>query len=304
MSKSNKQSRGLGKGLSALMGLEDSDVIDIIKPSLASANSENYLPIELIKPNDTQPRKLFSQDSLRELADSIEVNGIIQPILVRRDPSDPSSYQIIAGERRWRASRMIGLKEVPVIIKNISDKETLELSLIENIQRQDLTLIEEAEGYKRLMEEFSYTQEKLAEAVGKSRSHIANLLRTLTLPSEILDHISSGELSMGHARALVGVPNNIEIADKIIRNQLNVRDTEKLTRAKNSNSKSNEGDNSFSERTNTQSSKDDDLVIIEKNISLRLGMKTEIEDTANGGKVIIHFHNLEQLDSLLKRLGE
>ena len=308
MSTNQKKNRGLGKGLSSLMGMDDGDVLELVKVNQKEIKSDSpfqIMAIDKIRPNDQQPRKFFSQDTLHELADSIRRNGIIQPLLLRMDPAEEHVYQIIAGERRWRASKMVGLKEVPVIIKSSNELETLELSLIENIQRQDLTVIEEAEGYKKLIEDFSYTQEKIAETVGRSRSHIANLLRILSLPVEIKEMINCGDLTMGHARALVGIDNNIEIAENIKKNNLSVREVEKSI--KNSTiSKAGaiikDETRGFLDKKNTNG-KDADLEIIEKNISQKIGMKVEIEDSPNGGQIIIHFHNLEQLDMVLKRIS-
>lgn len=292
-----ERKRGLGKGLSALLGEKDYTE-EILSDNQIQRNPE-YLPINLIEPNFNQPRKLFSQESLQELANSIDKNGIIQPLIVRK-VIDSNKYEIIAGERRYRASKMIGLKTVPVVIKDSSDKITLELSLIENIQREDLTVIEEAEGYKRLIDEFDYSQEKIALRVGKSRTHITNILRLLKLPDFIKEKLNQGELTMGHARALINAPNIDEIAKKIINHNLNVRETERLIRSEHNGTNKHRSHKIKNESNNAN--KEEDLVIIEKNISEKIGLKTEINDSPQGGTVTIHFKNIEQLDIILRKL--
>jgi len=216
---------GLGRGLSALMG-EAASALELQDTNIQSEH--NHLPLENLVAGLYQPRKFFYEEDLQELSASIQKRGVLQPIIVR--PLGQNKYQIIAGERRWRASKMAGLSTIPAIVKELTDKEALEFAIVENVQRQDLNPLEEAEGYQRLIEEFSYTQDVLAKSMGKSRSHITNLLRLLTLPDEIKDYIYDGSLSMGHARSLINVENNIELAKKIISEGLNVRQAEQLLR--------------------------------------------------------------------------
>ena len=215
------QNRVLGRGLSSLLKEE-------ILPVDTGFTTNNLLNIDQIEVGKYQPRKNFNEEKLRELANSIISNGLVQPIIVSAPVN--GKYQIIAGERRYRACKIAGWTEIPVIIKNLSNKEILEIALIENIQREELTAIEEAEGYERLIKEFGYTQAELADAVGKSRSHVANLLRLNSLPASIKLMVNNGQLSMGHARCLIGLDNAEELAGKVIANDLNVRQTEEITR--------------------------------------------------------------------------
>ncbi len=225
------KNRGLGRGLSALLSDHlTGDVID---------EKQHSIHIDLIQPNKFQPRKIFDDTALHELAESIRKNGIIQPIIVYKEPNE-EKYSIIAGERRWRACRLAGLNEIPIIVKDIEKKERLlEYAIIENIQRQNLTPIEEAESYQRLMDEFAYTQDEVSRILGKSRSHVANLLRLNLLPDSIKEKVNNGLLSMGHARTLIGLENAEDIAEEIINNHLNVRQAEKLIQNKKINIKDN-----------------------------------------------------------------
>jgi ParB family chromosome partitioning protein len=296
--------KGLGKGLSALMGGDMGDLLvrnETRKEIVSAQDKEDfdnvtYIPIDMLVVGKYQPRRKFNEEALNELSSSISKNGILQPILVRRLPN--SNLEIIAGERRWRAAKIANIEIIPVIIKNIDDKEALEIALIENIQRQDLTIIEEAEGYDRLLQEFSYTQDDLAKKVGKSRSHVANLLRLLTLPSEIKLMINSGSLSMGHARTLIGIDNNIDIANQIVEKGLNVRKTEKMIKAINNYGKTKNNS------SGTLNERDEDLVAIESSLSNSLGLRVKIEDVDKGGVVSLYFENLEQLDRIIQRLSE
>jgi ParB family chromosome partitioning protein len=287
------KNRVLGRGLSALISENKMEY-----NAQASAEEPKItLPIESIYSNDMQPRKKFSEEQLKELSESIRRNGVITPILVR--PTNmPGRYQIVAGERRWRASKLAGLSSLPVVVKEISDKESLEIALIENMQREDLSILEEAEGLRLLIEEYSYTQEQLAQAVAKSRSHVANLLRLLSLPGQVKKYINEGKLTMGHARALVNSERAIEIAETVIKEGFNVRQTEKLvsefqeTKSKKPKSKKNVSNDIH-----------EDLRGLEEALSKNLGMKVKIEDGDKGGKVTIHFNNLEQLDKVLQKLN-
>lgn len=274
-----KDNRRLGRGLAGLIG----DNYD---------NKEDRLPISLLHPSKFQPRKYFDEESLKELAGSIEKNGIIQPIVVRKDPNN-DGYEIVAGERRWRASKVINLDSVPVIIKDLNDKECLEVSIIENIQRQDINPIEEGEAYSRLIDEFSYTHEELALILGKSRSHITNMIRMLSLPDGVKTMINEKKLSMGHARALVNVKNAENIAKRIVSQGLSVRRTEKLIKDLQQNNDQKE----YKCTTNQ------DMAVLEGAISSQLGLKIKINDSNSKGKVMIRYNNSSELDFILKILN-
>lgn len=296
-------SKGLGKGLSALIS-EDysrSVVLEEATPKNVSDKQGSLLSVNAIVSGKFQPRTRFTEEYLKELSESIKRNGIMQPIVVRLSPVETDKYEIIAGERRWRAAQLAGLTEVPVIIRTINDQQALELALIENIQRQDLTPLEEAAGYQRLIDEFSHTQEELASTVGKSRSHVANLLRLLTLPDSIKLLLDEDKISMGHARALLNVPNQEELAQEIVKRGLNVRQTENIARsgltvAPSSNKKT-------AKYVPTTKEKDPDILALESTLSESLGLHVSIEDNGQSGRIIISYDSLSQLDNILKRLG-
>ena len=280
--------KSLGRGLAALLG-EDSEVPIAVPPPRGIRN----LPIEHLKPGRLQPRRRMDDGPIQELANSIKSKGILQPILARKLADAAEAYEIIAGERRWRAAQLAGLHEVPVIVKELSDGEALELALIENLQRQDLTAIEEADGYRRLMEEFSHTQEKLAETVGKSRSHVANTMRLLALPDAVKDMLQSGELTAGHARALLTASDPVQLAREIVRRGLNVREAERLAAAT--------AKKSAGAKT---PAKDSDTRALERDLASRLGLKVEIRHRGvQGGQLTIHYTMLEQLDDVIERLS-
>src|SRR5690606_4316356 len=222
MSDSKTAKRGLGRGLSALMA-----DVDLSTPDLPD---RSMIPIEQITANPDQPRRQFKPEALSELADSLKSRGVLQPLIVRPHPKDQGLYQIVAGERRWRAAQMAQLHELPVIIRDLSDAEVLEVAIIENIQRADLNAMEEAASFRQLMDRFGHTQERLAEALNKSRSHIANLLRLLTLPDSVQDYVKDGRLTAGHARALITADNAATLARRVIDGGLSVRETEDLVR--------------------------------------------------------------------------
>ncbi len=292
MAKPKSDKRGLGRGLSALMADINVETPGSEPATLQAARApDTYIPIEKLHPNPDQPRRDFSRSDLDELAASIREKGIIQPLLVRTDPEITGDYQIVAGERRWRAAQMVNLHEIPVLIRELNDTEVIEVAIIENIQRADLNSVEEALGYRQLMDKFGHTQEKLAEVLGKSRSHIANLLRLLTLPEEILDFIRQGSLTAGHARALVTADNPIELARKIISRGLSVRQAEKLVKSGNPKSES---------RKEIKREKDADTVALELDLSANLKMKVSIDHNAGNesGTVSIRYDSLDQLDML------
>ncbi|MBY3751757.1 ParB/RepB/Spo0J family partition protein [Azospirillum formosense] len=286
----------LGRGLSALFGeaAEDYSALDKVRQS-------KQVPIEFIHPGKYQPRRTFDDEALQGLVESIRDKGILQPLLVRRDSETTNSYELIAGERRWRAAQIAGLHEVPVVIRELSDREALEIALIENIQRQDLTPLEEAEGYKRLMEEFEHTQEDLARSVGKSRSHVANMMRLLALPDPVKGMVQEGALSAGHARALLTSSDPVSVAREVVKRGLNVRQTEDLMRGSAPVKTKKPGGRGGVATDPTL--KDVDLVNLEEEISARIGLKVAITPQGKGGSITIHYQTLDQLDDVLRRLG-
>lgn len=279
--------RGLGRGLSSLLGDQDS----------ATKNMRS-VATELLHPGRFQPRKNFAEASLQALADSIRAQGILQPILVRRDPDSPGRYEILAGERRWRAAQVAQLHEVPVQVRELGDREASEIALVENIQREDLNPIEEAQGYKRLLDDFGHTQEALSEALGKSRSHIANTLRLLNLPEEIQTMIADGRLSAGHARALITARDPLEIAKTILSMGLSVRQTESYVRDQTTTR------HAKADRAAPLAHKDPNVAALEQELSLLLGLKVSIHASATetGGALSIHYRTLDQLDAVLAKL--
>ncbi|WP_199230118.1 ParB/RepB/Spo0J family partition protein [Azospirillum sp. TSH58] len=287
----------LGRGLSALFGeaAEDYSALDKVRQS-------KQVPIEFIHPGKYQPRRTFDDEALQGLVESIRDKGILQPLLVRRDSETTNSYELIAGERRWRAAQVAGLHEVPVVIRELSDREALEIALIENIQRQDLTPLEEAEGYKRLMEEFEHTQEDLARSVGKSRSHVANMMRLLALPDPVKGMVQDGALSAGHARALLTSSDPVSVAREVVKRGLNVRQTEDLMRGGAPTKPKKAGGGRGGAATDP-TLKDVDLVNLEEEISARIGLKVAITPQGKGGSITIHYQTLDQLDDVLRRLG-
>ncbi len=255
------------------------------------------VPIEKLSPNPDQPRRGFDEDDLQDLAASIREKGIIQPLIVR--PMGEGAYQIVAGERRWRAAQIAQLHEVPVLVRDLDDTEVLEIAIIENIQRADLNPLEEALGFRQLMDRFGHTQEKLSQALGKSRSHIANLLRLLALPEDVQDLVREGKLSAGHARALVTADNPSELAQKVVRDGLSVRATEALVKNR---ARADSGGATGARRRKTE--KDADTRALEADLSANLGMKVSIEHGKGGesGRVVITYESLDQLDELCGRL--
>ena len=275
----------LGKGIFELIGNSN---LEINNNTSNNINTSNHLtmPINLLNPSTSQPRKTFDQASLKELAESISKHGIIQPIIIRKNPHK-KGYEIIAGERRWRASILAKLKSVPVIVKEISDSQCLELSIIENIQRQDLTPIEEAEAYSNLINTFSYTHEDLASILGKSRSHITNMIRILSLPPSIKSMVNDKLISFGHARALINIENPEEIAQKIISSNLNVRQTELLIKNLQKPHRNKILEN-FTE--------------LENSLSEMLKLKIKIKGLNHKGNIVIKYNNQQQFNSILDKL--
>ena len=282
------RNRALGRGLSSLLN-EEIIPIEIVA-------SSNNIDLDLIEANQDQPRKYFDEEKIKELADSIISHGLVQPIIVNK--SSAGKYKIIAGERRFRACKIAGLRQIPVIIKDLTEKEILEIALIENIQRQELSAIEEAEGFQKLINEYGYSQGELAVVVGKSRSHVANLLRLNQLPESIKFMINNGQLSMGHGRCLIGLENAEEIAAKILANDLNVRQVEELVSNRKRKDKT---DNSYIKGKDKVV--DDDLVMLGQSLSEKFGVKVVVENSWNGGRISFHYSNLEELDFILTRLN-
>jgi len=287
-----KQRKGLGRGLSSLFGEEVPDVIEGTDP-----RAPVEVPIGHLESGRFQPRMEFDPEALQDLSDSIREKGILQPILVRRLPEDSTRYEIIAGERRWRASQMAQLHSVPVLIRAFSDQEAAEVALIENLQRRDLSPLEEAEGYKRLMDEFARTQDDLSKALGKSRSHVANMVRLLGLPDPVKGMLRAGTLSAGHARALLNAEDPVHLAEAVVKKGLNVRQTEKLATERG-------GVKTRKPRPAGQrDEKDADTVALERDLSNLLGLRVQIDFRGRGGAVVLHYETLEQLDDILYRLN-
>lgn len=285
--------KGLGRGLSALLGDDSEDYA-----ALDRVRNAKDVPIEHLHPNPDQPRKHFDDTDLAELAGSIREKGILQPILVRRVGDDLNHFQIVAGERRWRAAQKASLHNVPVIVKDLSDAEALEIALIENVQRADLNAIDEAAGYQSLMDVFSYTQEELAKIIGKSRSHIANLLRLLNLPGDVKELVVTGKLSAGHARTLLGTKQAGDLARQIIDKGLSVREAEQLARSEGTvKTRGPRGARPHVE-------KDADTVALEQNLTNSIGLDVSISFRGDqGGDVKITYKTLEQLDEICQRLS-
>jgi ParB family chromosome partitioning protein len=279
------QKRRLGRGLAALIG---DDVIEAASPE--ESRGLRHLPIELLHSNPNNPRKQFKEEELEDLSKSIREKGLLQPIVVRQRAD--GEYEIVAGERRWRASQRAGLHELPVLIRELSDGETLEIALIENIQRSDLNPLEEARAYGQLLEQFSYTQQQLADSVGKSRSHIANTLRLLTLPESVRSYIEDGKLTAGHARTLVATDSPADLANKIISLGLSVREAETLTR-----------NTTATSTRKAKTAKDADTRALEKQLAEALGLRVEIKAQGReGGTLLIKYKTLDQLDGITHRL--
>ena len=279
----------LGKGLSALLSSEIDD-LDIKEES----SGKNLVSINEISLSKFQARKKFNQEKLRELSESIEKNGLIQPIIIRKGKKN---FELVAGERRLKACKLIGLKEISAIISNFDDRKAFESGLIENLQREDLTCIEEAEAYNRLMNEFNYTQEELSSIVSKSRSHVANLLRLVTLPKEIKKFILDEKISLGHARCLVGYVGAVELAKRIVKEGLSVRYVENLFHKEDLDEKRKDLLNKKEIKE-----KDADTVLLEKELSLKLGVKLTINDKNNKGNIKIEYRNVGQRENIIKKL--
>jgi ParB family transcriptional regulator, chromosome partitioning protein len=273
----------LGRGLAALFGEAEG-------AAPADPAMQRRVPIELIRPGSFQPRQRFAEAELDALAQSIREKGILQPLLVRPIVGEDTDFELVAGERRWRAAQRVGLHEVPVIVRPLADPEALEIALVENLQREDLSPLEEAQAYSRLMEEFGRTQASLAEAVGKSRSHVANTLRLLSLPVPVRRRLDEGELSAGHARALLGARDPVALAAEVVRRGLNVRATENLVQRRSAMPQS------------TRRPRDADIIALERELAAALGLRVTLEPRKRGGTLTLHYASFEQLDQVLRLL--
>ena len=280
----NNKSRNLGRGLSALLG-DGVDALDVAGPT----GLVQSVSITRLAPCPFQPRRRFSETQISELAQSIKEKGILQPLVVR---PKADGYEIICGERRWRAAQMSAVHEVPVVVRDLSDQETLEIALIENLQREDLSALEEAEAYQRLMVDFGYTQEAIAKSIAKSRSYVANMVRLLNLPVSVKTMLADRRLSAGHGRAILGAKNPADLALTVVKNGLNVRATEALVRQA----------GGLNKNKLKKATKDADTLSLERELTDSLGLKTKIETKGSGGEIRFAYLNLDELDSLLVRL--
>jgi ParB family chromosome partitioning protein len=290
--------RGLGRGLSALLGEAEDEAAAVAdsrpaarEPGLEGARE---IPLELIHRNPGQPRQHFSEDELAELEESIRNAGVLQPILVRPSPTRAGEFEIVAGERRWRAAQRAGITVIPALVRELGDDRAYEIAILENVQREDLNAMEEARAYENLMGRMSYTQEQAAKAVGKSRSHLANTLRLLQLPAPVQDHVLNGRLSAGHARAILASDDQETVAEQVVSRGLSVRDTEALVRTKAAGPKKASGPR--------RPAKDADTAALEADVEDALGMTVDIADRGGAGEVRVRYTSLEQLDEICRRL--
>ena len=279
----NAAKKGLGRGLSALFG-------DIEKKSASNRTEINKIPIADLQRNKYQPRTKFSEDKLNELSSSIKENGVIQPIAVRSNKYDPGKFEIVAGERRWLAAQKAGLNEVPVVVLDVDDQKSLEIAIVENVQRQDLNIIEEAKGYQRLAKEFGYDHEKISKFMSKSRSHISNTMRLLSLPEDIIGLLEEEKLTAGQARPLIGMPNASEIAENIVMKKVAARDVESLVKRKKGSKKNDKIE-------------DPNISFVRNEIESKLGLTVQIINRKNNsGKIVINYKSLDQFDHISKKL--
>ncbi len=287
---SSSKKKGLGKGLSALFG--ELNVKEVKRDDDSKSQNQKTALIGELNRNKYQPRSNFNEDKLNELSESIKQNGLIQPIAVRHDKSDPGKFEIVAGERRWMAAQRAGLHEVPIVILDLNDNQALEVAIVENIQRQDLNVVEEAKGYERLRSEFGYDHEKIAKFMAKSRSHVSNTLRLLTLPKDVISMLEDGLLTAGQARPLVGLPRASDIAEEIISKKLSARQVERFT-------------NTEKRPLSLIKTVDSNVDEIKNKIESNLGLKVIISNKKNNsGKITIHYKNLEQFDLISKLLKQ
>ena len=299
MTEKKEQRRGLGRGLSALLSdLEEAPAGTTSDQPGAAGGTPTHVSIDLVAPNPSQPRRRFDEDDLVDLAASIRERGIIQPLIVRPDPAGAGRYQIVAGERRWRAAQAARLHEVPVVVRDFDDQTVLEVAIIENVQRSDLNPLEEAQGYAHLIERFSYTQDGLSRVVGKSRSHLANMLRLLSLPDEVRGLLEDGTLSAGHARALLGAADPVGLAREAVEKGFSVRQVERAAKTPKKPAPAS--------RRKAAPEKDADTRMLEGDLSAAIGMSVRIAHAGpdGNGEVRIQYRTLEDLDRLCQRLAE
>lgn len=297
-----EKKKGLGRGLSALLGDQAASAIAAVNTAAAGPEAARTvhglqsMPIGQLQPGRFQPRRRFDEARIADLIESVREKGILQPLLVRPLPEQAGRFEIIAGERRWRAAQGARLHDVPVIVCALNDREALEVALVENLQRQDLSPLEEADGYRRLMEEFSHTQEELAKAVGKSRSHVANMIRLLGLPDPVRQMLERGEISAGHARALLTAADPLALARAVADKGLNVRQTEKLVQTAGKAPPAASGHAGGKPH-------DPDIAALERDLTERLGCRVSVRPAGKGGELILAYGSLEQLDDILVRLS-
>lgn len=292
--------KGLGRGLSALFGDDEVASPDAaITPSGTALGPSRVVALSQLEPCPFQPRRNFDNQSLNELAESLKAHGVLQPLLVRPHPAKAGMFEIVAGERRWRAAQRVPLHDLPVVTRELTDRQVLEIALIENLQRENLQPLEEADTYKRLIDEHTYTQEDLAQIIGKSRSHIANMMRLLTLPDAVKAHLLTGKLTAGHARALVAAARPEALADQVVREGLSVRETEKLAALQSANPAK------AKKTAESNTLRSANVRALEERLATMLGWKVSVDAKKDGsGKIVIPYKNLDQLDALLGRLGQ
>ncbi|MEP3074334.1 ParB/RepB/Spo0J family partition protein [Maricaulis sp.] len=302
---STDKNRRLGRGLSALLGeveTEDyaaTDGGDAPASAPRSRDGVRTLPIELIRPNPDQPRKTITESELEALSESIAEKGVVQPILVRPIKGEGEAYEIVAGERRWRAAQKARLHDIPALVRELTDKETLEIGIVENVQRSDLNPVEEAHAYRQLIDRFGHTQDDVARAVSKSRSHVANMVRLLALPEAVLTSLASGEISTGHARAIATAPDPEALVRIIVEKGLSVRETERLAR----DAQSGKAADSKAGKAPKPGDKDADTRALESDVTARLGLSVDIRHGSKGGEIRVQYKTLEQLDDVCRRLS-
>lgn len=300
---STDKNRRLGRGLSALLGeVETEDYApdaDAAPSRPAARDGVRSLPIELIRPNPDQPRKTITESELEALSESIAEKGVVQPILVRPVKGGDEAYEIVAGERRWRAAQKARLHEIPALVRELTDKETLEIGIVENVQRSDLNPVEEAHAYRQLIDKFGHTQDDVARAVSKSRSHVANMVRLLALPQAVLTSLASGDISTGHARAIASAPDPEALVEIIVSKGLSVRETERLARE----AQSGGAPEKKGAASAKSADKDADTRALEADIATRLGLAVDIRHGNKGGEIRVQYKTLEQLDDVCRRLS-
>ena len=302
MNGKSPQRRSLGRGLDALLGAESETAPEDSAEAAPGGRAPLAIPIASIRPGRFQPRRRFAAEEIEALAQSIREKGILQPILVRPVAGEPGQYELVAGERRWRAAQQAQLHEIPALVRELADRDTLEVALVENLQRQDLTAIEEAHGYQRVIDDFRRTQEELAEIVGKSRPHVANTLRLLTLPARVQDMVDDGRLSAGHARPLVGMAEAERLAERIVSGGLSVRETERLVQRVRDGGSLDAARGARGGRGEPDDSRSADVIALERDVAERLGLVVQIKAKGESGEVTIRYKTLEQLDDLLAKL--